>query len=108
MVNLKHLETAKYIYRPTSNQSRLVVKIASIMDSRGIRRLDFPKPLRVASLRLAYLERERNHSVVLAHWVPQFNISTKADPMCSLFMLRTISLQRIYKYVSEQLKQDKT
>lgn len=107
MVNLKHLETAKYIYRPTSNQSRLVVKIASVMDSRGIRRLDFPKPLRIASLRLAYLERERSHSVVLAHWLPQLDISTKADPMCSLFMLRTISLQRIYNYALEQLDKSK-
>lgn len=103
MVNLKHLETAKYIYKPTSNQSRLAVKIASVMDSRGIKRLDFPKPLRVSSLRLAYLEREQSHSVVLAHWLPKHDISTKADPMCSLFVLHTTSLQRIYKYVKELL-----
>lgn len=101
MRKLTHLELAKIIYKPTLKQENLVVKIASIMDKHNVKQLDFPKPLKVASLRMTHLERENSHSMLLAHWAPQLNVSTKTDPFCSLFILHTLTLQRIYKYVLE-------
>lgn len=99
MINKKHLETARKIYKPNHHQVAWVGKIVSLLERKGFLGVRFDNPFKVGDLVCVGLELEDSHTCCLVKWKPNFEISTTQDPCCSAFILTTSELKTIYNHI---------
>ena len=99
------LKLARQLYHPTKKTEELVIKIANLFDkpiNNNVKVTDVSfkeNYLNIGDLSVKTIERENSHSMILIHWFPNHNISTKKDPFCSAFVLKTNELKKIYTEV---------
>ena len=106
-----YLKIAKALYKPTPKVEGLVLKLCDLFDKPlpngvTITSLTFKEgALTLGNLSVKELIRGGQHCGIEVHWYPDFNVSTKTDPFCSVFILRYNSLKKLYREVEKAFSQ---
>lgn len=110
-----NIRNAKLLYKPTDKKLGKVISLYEKMKKCGIRYLTFDKSLKFDNdvylysshkitcdgLGIRYIEVEASHCFILVHWCPNYDISVRRDPFCSIFSISEHSIDRLSKYFDE-------
>lgn len=109
-----YVSNAKLLYKPTEKKLDKVISLYSKMKSNGIHFLVFDKSLKLDGVALysshkitcdglgiRFIEVEQSHCFILVHWYPNYKVSVRRDPFCSIFSISERSIDRLSKYFDE-------
>ena len=100
-------ETRKKLYRVSDQTILLVSKVKSTLthlysgvEVNGIR-ID-SNQLKIGDLYVQMIEVDPQEiGSILVHWYPNYNVSTKSDPYCSIYMLTEDEIKDIWRYLKK-------
>ncbi len=80
-------------------------RIHNLLVNSSLTRIHFDSKLKLGGLKVRYIETDPL-SVILVHWEPIYNLSTRRDPYCSTLILRYNSLQKLYREVQKAIERN--
>jgi len=96
MINKEILQKQrKAVYKPTSLKLQVVDELINLLRKHNTNSLEL-KDLQLEGLHVKSIEIDpMGFGGVLVHWYPNFNISTKYDPYCSIYVLNTNTIKKV-------------
>ena len=105
--NMDINETRKKLYRVSDQTILLVSKVKSTLthldsgvEVNGIR-IDSGQ-LKIGDLSVYMIEIDPQEiGSILIHWYPDYKVSTKSDPFCSIYMLKEEEIKDLWRYLKK-------
>lgn len=98
-------EMQRKLYHPSDKVADITERIHDLLVDSSVTRIDFDGALELGGLKVKYIETDPL-SVILVHWEPIYNLSTRRDPYCSTLILRYNSLQKLYREVQKAIERN--